>query len=201
METMLIENSRLFESETGASDYELIDAAKRGELDAFGVLFERNKNAIYAFVHRSIGHAQDSEDIVQEVFFSAWKSIKSFRCEAKFLSWLYKIAANRCVDYSRRARSKSCYKADIADNYDFESMAEPKLGVEDGSVLRFAIKSGMESLPMSQRILVVLCDIQGFTQREAAGILGCSPANVCLKLRSAHKKLRALLSDAIDEVE
>ncbi|MCE5322305.1 RNA polymerase sigma factor [bacterium] len=198
METMLTDNSRVFESEMGTPENELVAAAKRGDLDAFGVLFEMNKNAVYAFVHKSIGHAQDAEDIVQEVFFRAWKSISSLRSETKFLSWLYRIAVNLCADRARRAKSRSSCSVDAIDNCDLESIAEPTLGLEDGSVLRCELVTCLQSLPVSQRILVVLCDIQGFTQREAADIIGCSPANVCLKLCSAHKKLRKLLSREVE---
>lgn len=198
---MLTDDCRLFETEIETSECELVEAARRGELDAFSVLFERNKNAVYSFVHRSVGHREDAEDIVQEVFCRAWNSIGRFRGDSKLISWLFRIAANLCVDRARSAKSKKYNATSVGlEQCAIESIEDQSLSVEDGSLLRQAISIGMESLPISYRMLVVLCDVEGRTRKEAAAIMGCSSTSVSVRLCLAHKKLRVLLSEALDEV-
>ena len=88
-------------------DKELIARAARGESEAFGTLYDRHASRIYRFIFLKTGHKGDAEDLLHEVFLSAWKSIKTYRTQAAipFTSWLYQIARNRIIDYYRAKKS------------------------------------------------------------------------------------------------
>ena len=93
-------------AELSESDDGLVIAARGGDVEAFGLLYERHKDAVFSFVLNSIGRREDAEDIVQEVFCRAWRSIAGFRGEAKLTTWLMSIAVNACAEHVRRDRRK-----------------------------------------------------------------------------------------------
>ena len=180
----------------------MISAAKLGDVDAFGLLFERNKDAVYSFVARSVGRREDAEDIVQDVFLRAWRSIERFRGDSALTTWLCSIAANRCRDYYRSAQRRVTPETDLRfGTTDIESVEEPAGDVESTSVTKETVSDALGKLNISQRMLVVLCDVQGFTYKEAAEIVGCSQVSVKVMLHRARKKLRTLLAGVLDQVD
>lgn len=182
-----------------ASDHKLIAVAQLGDEQAFGALFEQNKDMVYAFVLRTIGSREDAEDIVQETFCRAWRSLASFRGDSRLLTWLCKIAANLCVDHIRSSRNKT-WTATEAE-IDPETIAASSQNIEFGGFTKQAVKEALNTVAPSHKMLVVLCDVQGFTCAEAAKILGCSAISVRVRLGRARKKLRNLLSGVLDEVQ
>lgn len=174
----------------------LIAAAQLGDNEAFGVLFDQTKDAVYAFVLRSVGSKEDAEDIVQEAYCRAWRSINRFRGDAKLLTWLCRIAANLCIDHarSRHRRAYTTTESDI-DPERTEADCHPDRDIETGSINRYIINEALQKLSPACRMLVVLCDIQGFTCSEAAQIVGCSPVSARVRLSRTRRKLRKLLQD------
>jgi RNA polymerase sigma-70 factor (ECF subfamily) len=192
---MLADCRRTHGQGTRLADTDLLEAARRGELDAFGELFERHKNTVYSFVFRSVQRREDAEDIVQEAFFRAWRGICGFRGESSLLTWLCRIAANLCAEHARSRKSRVPAAADTdLDQRSLEAIAEPSGDLDRRTILRQAIDESIRALPLSQRMVVELVDIQGFTSNEAAGIVGCSRIAVRVRLCAAHKTLRRLLS-------
>lgn len=185
-----------------ASDNKLIKAAQLGNQEAFGVLFEQTKDAVYAFALKSTGSREDAEDIVQEVYCRAWKSISRFRGDSKLLTWLFRIAANLCIDYAR-ARKRRAYTTTETevDIEQIEAVSYPDQNIEIGSINRQIINDALQTLAPDCRMLIVLCDIQGFTCNEAAQAIGCSAVSARVRLSRTRKKLRKLLTQAQDEVQ
>src|SRR5579872_62586 len=87
-----------------ANDTEVIAACRRGETDAFRVLFETYKDRVYSIAHRYSGDAIVAMDIAQETFLKLLSSIGDFRGEANFETWLFRLVVNRCLDHHRRRR-------------------------------------------------------------------------------------------------
>jgi RNA polymerase sigma-70 factor (ECF subfamily) len=180
----------------------LISAAKNGDVEAFGELFERYKDFVYSFVWKSVRSREDAEDIVQETFCRAWKSMSRFRGDSKIITWLCKIAANLAADKTRSPEKKTRSASDLG--VDVERLAESTNAtgdLESESILRHSVNEALGQLKISQRMLVILCDIQGFNCAEAAGIVGCSHVSARVRLTRARKKLRKLLSPVVREVE
>lgn len=185
-----------------ASEKKLIRAAQLGDQEAFGVLFEHTKDAVYAFVLKSIGSREDAEDIVQEAYCRAWRSIGRFRGDSKLLTWLFRIAANLCVDYAR-ARKRRAYTATETevDIGQIEAASYPDQNIENGSINRQIINEALQTLASDCRMLIILCDIQGFTCNEAAQVIGCSAVSARVRLSRTRKKLRKLLVQSQEEVQ
>ncbi|HPP73517.1 MAG TPA: RNA polymerase sigma factor [Armatimonadota bacterium] len=184
------------------SENKLISAAQLGDQDAFGVLFEQYKDVIYGFVLKTIDSKDDAEDIVQETFCRAWNSIGRFRGDSKLLTWLCRIATNLCMDYMRSPRRKvptaTELDLDTENTCCFSLQSE---SAEDGSITKHLIKDALEKLPPSHKMLVILCDVQGFTCEEASRVLKCSSISARVRLSRARKTLRKLLSPALEGVE
>lgn len=186
---------------SSAPDDNLIREAIGGSTDAFGVLYERYKNAVYVFVIRSVGRTEDAEDMVQEVFCRAWRAIPRFRGDAKLLTWLYAIAANLIKEHYRSAARRPCPTAEV--ELDPEQLSSDKyrfLDPEEVSLMRHEVTRALASLPLTHKMLVLLCDVEGLSSAEAAKVVGCSAISVRVKLSRARAKMRKLLAHLVEEV-
>lgn len=189
------------EAISGASEDNLVAAARSGDVEAFGALFERHKNAVFSFVLRSVGRREDAEDIVAETFRKAWTAIARFKGQSSLLTWLCRIAANLCIDYARRSKARVELATDMEmDADELRPWEAAGADVESEVINKWRIESALAQLPMSHRVLVVLCDVQGLTCSEAAEVLGCSVMSVRTRLFRARRKLRAALADVIEGV-
>src|SRR5215212_5601864 len=87
-----------------STDEELVARSIRGDAESFNQLILRWERPIYALAYRTIGREEDARDVCQETFLRAFRALPKFRQEAKFSSWLYRIALNLCRDWARRER-------------------------------------------------------------------------------------------------
>ncbi len=184
---------------TYPDEADLIARARSGDLAAFNVLVERCQGAVYNLCLRMLGSAPAAEDVAQETFISAYRSLGRFR-DGAFRSWLFRIAANACYDELRRRRSRPAVSLERgARGEDDErpvDMASPAPGpaeqletAELGRVLQAAISS----LPSDQRLAVVLRDVQGLEYAEIAAVMDVSLGTVKSRLNRARLRLRTLL--------
>ena len=101
------------------TDEELVARSMDGDADSFNQLIKRWERPIYALAYRTLGREDDARDVCQETFLRAYRAINGFRGQAKFSSWLYRIALNLCRDWMRRQRRTPTVQApedvDIAD--------------------------------------------------------------------------------------
>jgi len=183
------------------SEDNLVAAAKSGDVEAFGALFERHKNAVHAFVLRSVGRREDAEDIVGDTFRRAWMAIPRFRGQSSLLTWLCRIAYNLCIDHARSKKTAVDLASEIeVDSDDLHSWDSRSPDVENEVINKWLIETALASLPPAHRMLVVMCDIQGLTGAEAAEVMNCSLLSVRARLFQARRKLRAALAAAMEEV-
>src|SRR5207302_8488601 len=94
------------------TDAVLVQRTLRGETEAYDVMVRRYQRRVYNLIYRMIGNADDAGDLVQETFLRAYGSLSSFRQDASFLTWLYKIASNLCIDRMRSRKSKGALSLD-----------------------------------------------------------------------------------------
>ncbi len=171
-------------------DFEVIDACRRGERDAFATLFCKYQDRIFSIALRYSGDRAAALDIAQDVFLKLLSSIHDFRGDAGFESWLYRLVVNRCLDYHRRGRR-------------FRTFVERIFTPQPRSVLEEIVKSevenqiqrGIEKLAPEQRIVVVLRYTEGLSYEQIAEILGCSMGTVASRLNRAHKILEKRLAN------
>src|SRR6478736_7793775 len=115
-----------------ATDEELVARSMAGDVDSFNQLVLRWERPIYALAYRVIGRDEDARDVAQETFLRAFRALPGFKGQAKFSSWLYRIALNLCRDWIRRQRRTPTVAApEGVDIVELASEAEPSESIED----------------------------------------------------------------------
>jgi RNA polymerase sigma-70 factor (ECF subfamily) len=174
------------------SDKELIEACRRGEPNAFRALFERQKDKVYSIALRFSGDPAVAQDIAQETFLKLFTRLGSFRGEADFSSWLYRLVVNSCLDQKRKSR-RFMPLLDEA----LAVLRAPDISALD-EILRTQIRGRLreviDGLSADQRMLIVLRYTQNLTYDEIAGILGCSSGTVASRLNRIHRLLERRLA-------
>lgn len=173
-----------------ADDPDLVEATLAGHREAFDELVVRHRRRIYQVCYRFAGGHEDASDLTQDVFLKAYRALNSFKGEASFKTWLYRIAVN--VGLSRATRkmpeavllSPSHAAADPTRDYD-EALDRPRLAAR--------VRAAVERLPPRQRAAVVLRMLEGLTHEETALALGCSVGTVKANVFHGLRRLRTLL--------
>jgi RNA polymerase sigma-70 factor (ECF subfamily) len=175
-------------------DSELVERAKRGDLESFNELVERHQSMAYNLALRMLGDRGAAEDTTQDAFFSAWRNINGFR-GSNFRAWLLSITANNCRDQLRRIKR---HPSIPLESLPFEPRAPASSESPENYALRREIgeqiKNGLASLPSEQRLAVVLRDIQGLSYEEIAKVMRCSLGTVRSRISRGRAQLRSYLS-------
>lgn len=177
------------------ADRGLVEAAAAGSRDAFDELVRRYQGPIVNLARALTSGSADAEDLAQEVFVRAWRSIAGFRGDSTFRTWLHRVALN--VIHSHRSRLGRFRRL-------FQSPSDPDVGdpserapdrsdLEDELVLRDAIDRALSTLPDELRDAVTLRDIQGLDYREIAAALQVPIGTVESRIFRARQRLRPLL--------
>src|SRR5271154_2102088 len=179
-------------SEMVLEDREVIEACRRGEQDAFGLLFEANKDRVYSIALRYSGDPAVAMDIAQETFLKLLSRIGEFRSESSFDSWLYRVVANACLDNRRSSRRFLPLLEDLVNLFTVrrETVLQNLLRTE----MQQEVQHVVAALAPEQRIVVVLRYTENLSYEEIAEILGCSLGTVGSRLNRAHKVLERRLS-------
>src|SRR5216110_1536168 len=115
-----------------ATDEELVARSMDGDVDSFNQLVLRWERPIYALAYRVIGRDEDARDVAQETFLRAFRALPGFKGQAKFSSWLYRIALNLCRDWVRRERRTPVVQApENVDLLELAAAREPTESIED----------------------------------------------------------------------
>jgi RNA polymerase sigma-70 factor (ECF subfamily) len=176
------------------SDEELVARSKGGDVESFNQLVLRWERPIYALAYRVIGREEDARDVVQETFLRAFRSIGGFKGQAKFSSWLYRIALNLCRDWIRKQRRTPVYQApEGVDVIEMAADQGPSESIEDlvaRSLQGQVVAAAMNALSEDQRAVIILKEYQGLTFQEIADLLGCPLSTVKTRLYQALVVLR-----------
>ncbi len=182
------------------TDEELVARSALGDADSFNQLIVRWERPIYALAYRVIGREEDARDVCQETFLRAFRGIAAFKGQAKFSSWLYRIALNLCRDWIRRERRTPVVQApEGVDILDLVSERGPVESVEDLVSRRDMsrlVARAMQALSEDQRTAVVLKEYQGLTFQEIADLQGCPLSTVKTRLYQGLTLLRRHLEEA-----
>jgi RNA polymerase sigma-70 factor, ECF subfamily len=182
------------------TDEELVAKSISGDTDSFNELILRWERPIYALAYRQIGREEDARDVCQETFLRAYRALGGFRGQAKFSSWLYRIALNLCRDWVRRERRAHFVQPpEDAELTDLAAEQEPSESIEDLVVrhdLALAVERAMKKLPEEQRMAIVLKEYHGLTFQEIADLIGCPLSTVKTRLYQGLTVLRRELASS-----
>ena len=179
---------------TSSTDEELVARTVAGDADSFNQLILRWERPIYALAYRVIGRDEDARDVCQETFLRAFRALPGFKGQAKFSSWLYRIALNLCRDWIRRQRRTPIVSApEGVDIVELASAQGPLESIEDlvaRNQLSQTVSDAMLHLPEEQRTAIVLKEYHGLTFHEIAELLGCPLSTVKTRLYQGLTVLR-----------
>ena len=173
----------------------LVERAREGDKQAFESLVLKYKDRLYGIASSVCARMpSEAQDVAQETFISALKNIGSFKANAAFGTWLYRIAANNCWQRFRRVRARPF--SDIPGD---RSGKHPS-GASAGDTalkneLGRAVSAALAGLPTDYRIIITLCDIEGLSNSEAASVMKISLPALKSKLHRARLLLKAQLKD------
>jgi RNA polymerase sigma-70 factor (ECF subfamily) len=180
-----------------ATDEELVARSQGGDLESFNQLIVRWERPIYALAYRVIGREEDARDVCQDTFLRAYRALPGFKGQAKFSSWLYRIALNLCRDWIRRQRRApvSQMPEDI-DATELAAETEPTESIEDlvaRRELSAIVEQAMAGLSEEQRTAIILKEYHGMTFQEIADLQGCPLSTVKTRLYQGLSQLRRQL--------
>lgn len=168
-------------------DVELFAACRRGEQEAFHVLFETYKDRVYSFALRFLGDESRAADLTQDIFVKLYKRIHDFRGDSRFETWLYRVVANACIDDQRRRRRYLPWLGDehpsqvSGRNVQEEQAARKQAGS--------SVHAAISKLTPTLRVPILLRYMEGLSYEEISEVLNLSPGTVASRLNRAHKLL------------
>jgi RNA polymerase sigma-70 factor, ECF subfamily len=175
-----------------ASDEELLAAHLQGDRTAFAALMARHERRIYGLCFRVLGNREDAEDATQETFIGALRRAASFRGEAAFSTWLYRIAVNAATDQARRrGRSRTVPLESEETHREVAAVGDPSGAVATS----LTVQAALRAVPEDFRIALVLCDLYGFAYAQAAEILGVPVGTVKSRVFRGRLALGAQLAE------
>ena len=171
------------------SDEYLMRRVQQGDESAFSMLVQRHTQSIHAFIYRLCGNRGDAEDITQETFLRLWQRSSQWTPDTvRFTTWIHQIARNLCIDQFRREQSLK--RTSSHENTEF---ADSTIESIEEDAKRQAMRDEIGTLPERQRTAIVLCQVQGWTQQDAAKVLDTSVDGVQALIGRARRTLRASL--------
>ena len=181
-----------------STDEELVARSMGGDHDSFNQLILRWERPIYALAYRTIGREEDARDVCQETFLRAFRALPKFRREAKFSSWIYRIALNLCRDWARRERrTRVVQPPEDMDLIEMAAAVGPSESIEDlvaRKDLTGRVELAMARLPDEQRTAIGVKEYHGMFFQDIADLQGCPLSTVKTRLYQGLSVLRRELA-------
>ena len=187
--------SKLNNSGEEVSNSELVKKSQLGEKAAFEQLVLRHQELVFSLAYKLTGNREMANDVAQESFIRAWKAIEKFRGDSTFSTWIYRITVNTA--WTLRKKAKKHNTLNIDDTYEpivIDEKKDPEL-VAINSDLSSVLVNALDKLPLEQRIIVELKNIEGRSHKEIADYLDISVTAAKVRLHRAHQKLRLILEE------
>jgi RNA polymerase sigma-70 factor (ECF subfamily) len=185
------------------ADTALIQRCQANDSAAFNEIVTRYKNKVYNYVSRMVGPGPDAEDLTQDTFVRAYTNLNSFQSRASLNTWLYRIATNLCIDFTRKNRKAKALTTSLRQE-DAEEETDTERDVPDerfnpqavymNKELGVHLDRALAALPEKLRTVVLLHDIEGLAYEEIAGIVDCPLGTVKSRLFNARASLREKLA-------
>jgi RNA polymerase sigma-70 factor (ECF subfamily) len=181
-------------------DLALVRRCQRGELDAYEALVMRYQQRLYNMLYGIVRNAGDAEELCQEAFVRAWRSLKNFKGDSSFYTWIFRIATHLGIDHQRRLARRATVEFDDALKSDDSPLADtlaskqatPRKHAERAE-LRAALEAAIDALSPEHRAVFVLYELEGMNYQDIAKTVGCSAGTVMSRLHYARKNLQKRL--------
>ena len=185
-------------------DEDLVARVQRGDKSAFDFLVIKYQHKIIQLVNGYIKDPSEAQDVAQEVFLKAYRALGSFRGEAAFYTWLYRIAINTAKNYLlSRSRRSSSFEVDIQDAEAIENapqlqgMDTPERHLLNEEIVD-TIKTTIENLPEEMRIAILLREFEGMSYEEIAVAMDCPVGTVRSRIFRAREAIDSKLNPLLE---
>jgi RNA polymerase sigma factor, sigma-70 family len=183
-------------------DDELVARTKEGDASAFDELVRRYSPRVYGLIYNMTSNHEETNDVMQDVFLKAFRSIKGFRGDSSFYTWIHTIAMNMTINFLKKRNRRRGMSLDDVDSHiendpDFieaTATSDPRREA-NLSELQKRLNEAMQKLSHDHRAVVTMFDIQGMPHAEIAKILGISEGTVRSRLFYAHRQLQNYLEE------
>jgi len=194
------------------SDVDLMLSFQGGDEEAFSVLVNRHRNSIVSLTYRYLGNRSDAEDLAQEVFLRVYRARKRYRPEAKFTTWLYRVAVNASLNEVRNRKNRPVFGAAPLPGGDEERFtpsvadgrSESPQAAAERSELQAQVRAAVDDLPERQRMALLLNKFHGFSYEDLAATMEMSiPAIKSLLVRArenVRRRIEPYLQSGVDPI-
>ncbi|OQY05878.1 MAG: hypothetical protein B6I20_00290 [Bacteroidetes bacterium 4572_117] len=175
-------------------DQYYIKKVKAGQADAFRFLVERHKTIVYNIVLRITRNNEDAEEVAQDVFLKAYKSINSFKGDSKFSTWLYRIAYNMAISKVRKKKlpTSNIDDYELADN-EIKHVYEDFESIENSDKKKY-LRKAIDSLSTDDSLVITLYYLNEHSIEEICELTNMGKSNIKVRLYRARKKMFSYLS-------
>lgn len=177
-----------------AAEAELVARCRSGELDAFEDIYRQYSTRLYNLAFRMVGNAADADDLLQEMFLTAYRKLDTFRGDSALGTWLYRLGMNVCLDRLRSKAARQDQATDMLDDRIGHTAHETRL-----SVNRLDLERAIKSLPEGSRAAFLLHDVEGFDHQEVGRILGIAEGTSKSQVHKARLRIREFLRQPAPE--
>ena len=185
-------------------DWAIVQRVQTGEVSAFNQLVQKYRQSLFSIIYNMTGNREDATDIAQDVFIKAFQSIKQFRGQSSFYTWLYRIAVNSSITFIKRAKKQRFINYETIDetlvSSEILEYFTAKTKTEKGALLKELqekLNEALQKLSPKHRIVVILHEVEGMNHKEIADITKTSEGTVRSRLHYAKKMLQAFLQEYV----
>jgi RNA polymerase sigma factor (sigma-70 family) len=179
-----------------AEELQIIERVQHGDANAFSCLVTKYQDVVFSIALKVLKNRNDAEEIAQETFIKAFRSISSFRGKSKFSTWLFSIAYNTCMTSVRKKKFPATNIDEIRLEDEDEDWDDLEITEEEKSVM---LEMSLKKLPEDDYTLIILYYYEEQSIEDVSRIVGLSESNVKVKLHRARKKLYTIMSELIDK--
>jgi len=176
-----------------ARDEGLVERARRGDVDAFELLYRQHSGRVYALCLRLAADPTVARELTQDTFVRAWEALPRFRAEASLTTWLHRIAVNAMLE-RRRGEKRRLARVTLADDDDESAMDVAGVVAAPDVATAIDLQRAIGALPPGVRRAFVLHDVEGYTHEEIATMTGLAAGTLRAQLHRARQLLMRALS-------
>lgn len=187
-------------------DEDLVSRAKQGDTRAFDALILKYGDKLYGLVYNMTNHKEDTHDLLQDIFAKAYQSLRKFKGNSTFYTWIYQIAVNQTLNFLKKRKRRSAYSLNDEESgiHQDPAMIDTTHGANPEETTRIAelqkkLNDAMMKLSESHRMVVTMHDIQGMPHGDIAKVLDVSKGTIRSRLHYAHLHLQSSLQQSWDE--